>query len=100
MKMFWRWAPLVALLPALLGGGVLYTLEPEGLLLYTPAPDATPQYTSAFLFGMTAASILLIGLSLILLAASSLTSRLPVRHQTLSVLLCASTTAALAAVFA
>jgi hypothetical protein len=61
------------------GAGLAFHLQsPEGLLLYTPAPDVPARYTPSFLVGFWLASAVFLGIAAIAGIFSVLVSRVTV----------------------
>jgi hypothetical protein len=50
-KLFWPYAAFVAPAIALAAGFYLYLQAPQGMLLYTPVPNAPVNYTPSFQIG-------------------------------------------------
>lgn len=57
IRKFWPYAALVAPAIALMAGFYLYFQAPEGLLLYTPAPNVPARYAPSFQIGFSLAAL-------------------------------------------
>ena len=86
MRKFWPYAALVAPAIALVAGFYLYFQAPEGLLLYTPAPNVPARYAPSFQVGFSLAALAQIVLYSVSFLLAWLLRKREIMHKVLSLL--------------
>lgn len=86
MRKFWPYAVPIVLGLALLLAVYLYAKSPEGMLLYTPAPNYPEHYTPSVLVGFFVASVAQAALYALLALAALLFRWREIMHKFLSLL--------------